>query len=84
MRRPLRTLNFEGAVELALKNYPAIRAAHARRRAAEAGVDLARTNYLPRDDMIRGQNHATRNNVSACCRRERESLRFQGRRPTIP
>jgi outer membrane protein len=61
--RPLRTLNFEEAVELALKNYPAIRAAHAQRQAAEAGVDLARTNYLPRVDMIWQQNRATRNNV---------------------
>jgi len=33
--RPSLTLNFEQAVELALKNYPAIRAAQAQRRAAE-------------------------------------------------
>jgi outer membrane protein TolC len=58
-----RTLNFEQAVELALKNYPAIRAAQAQRQAAEAGIDLARTNYLPRADMIWQQNRATRNNV---------------------
>jgi outer membrane protein TolC len=61
--RPQRTLNFEQAVELALKNYPAIRAAHAQRQAAEAGVDLARTNYLPHVDMLWQQNRATRNNV---------------------
>src|SRR5688572_14719199 len=58
-----RTLSFEQAVELALKNYPAIRAAQAQRQAAEAGVDLARTNYLPRADLIWQQNRATRNNV---------------------
>jgi outer membrane protein len=58
-----RTLSFEQAVELALKNYPAIRAAQAQRQAAEAGVDLARTNYLPHADMIWQQNRATRNNV---------------------
>jgi outer membrane protein len=52
-----------GAVELALKNYPAIRAAQARRQTAEAGVELARTNYLPRADMLWQQNRATRNNV---------------------
>jgi outer membrane protein len=57
------TLNFEQAVELALKNYPAIRAAQAQRQAAEAGVELARTNYLPRADMLWQQNRATRNNV---------------------
>ena len=61
-RSPL-TLNFEQAVELALKNYPAIRAAQAQRLAAEAGVELARTNYLPRADMLWQQNRATRNNV---------------------
>jgi outer membrane protein len=61
--RPQRTLSFEQAVELALKNYPAIRAAQAQRQAAEAGVDLARTTYLPRVDMTWQQNRATRNNV---------------------
>jgi outer membrane protein len=61
--RPSLTLNFEQAVELALKNYPAIRAAQAHRQSAEAGVELARTNYLPRADMLWQQNRATRNNV---------------------
>jgi len=61
--RPSLILNFEQAVELALKNYPAIRAAQARSRSAEAGVELARTNYLPRADMLWQQNRATRNNV---------------------
>ena len=58
-----RTLNFEQAVELAMKNYPAIRGAQAQRQAAEAGVELARTTYLPRVDMTWQQNRATRNNV---------------------
>ncbi len=61
--RPSLSLNFEQAVELALKNYPAIRAAQAQRQSAEAGVELARTNYLPRADMLWQQNRATRNNV---------------------
>src|SRR5262245_7798282 len=56
-------LTFEQAVELALKNYPAIRAAQAQRQSAEAGIDLARANYLPRVDMTWQQNRATRNNV---------------------
>src|SRR5215467_9115865 len=57
------TLNFEQAVELALKNYPAIRAAQAQRQSAEAGIDLARANYLPRADLLWQQNRASRNNV---------------------
>src|SRR5262245_48650268 len=61
--RPSLTLKFEQAVELALKNYPAIRAAQSHRQAAEAGVELARTNYLPRADVLWQQNRATRNNV---------------------
>src|SRR5262245_24380844 len=59
-RQPLR---LEQTVELALKNYPSIRAAQAQRQAAEAGVELARTTYLPRADMLWQQNRATRNNV---------------------
>ncbi len=59
-RPPLR---LEQTVELALKNYPSIRAAQAQRQAAEAGVELARTNYLPRADVLWQQNRATRNNV---------------------
>src|SRR5262245_21756684 len=63
-RRPLKLpLDLEAAVELALGNYPAIRAAQAQRQAAEAGVDLARANYLPRADLMWQQNRATRNNV---------------------
>src|SRR5262245_63862480 len=61
-RQPL-NLSFEQAVELASKNYPAIRAAQAQRQSAEAGVDLARANYLPRADMLWQQNRASRNNV---------------------
>ncbi len=57
------SFKLEQAVELALKNYPAIRAASARKAAAEAGVELARTGYLPRADLLWQQNRATRNNV---------------------
>jgi outer membrane protein TolC len=63
-RRPLKLpLDLKAVVELALDNYPAIRAAQSQRRAAEAGVDLARANYLPRADLMWQQNRATRNNV---------------------
>jgi outer membrane protein TolC len=61
--QPSQPLKLESAVELALGNYPAIRAAQAQRRSAEAGVELARANYLPRADMLWQQNRATRNNV---------------------
>ncbi|MGH9837650.1 MAG: TolC family protein [Blastocatellia bacterium] len=56
-------LKLEQVVELALKNYPAIREAGARRAAADAGVELARTSFLPRADLMWQENRATRNNV---------------------
>jgi len=57
------TLTIERAIELALKNYPAIRAAKAQSQSAEAGIELARTGFLPRADLVWQQNRATRNNV---------------------
>lgn len=57
------TMKLEEAVESALGNYPAIRAANAKKRSAEAGVELARTVYLPRTDLLWQENLATRNNV---------------------
>jgi outer membrane protein TolC len=51
------------AVEYAVQNYPAIRASAARAQAQEAGVDVARTAYLPRLDTTFQVNRATRNNV---------------------
>jgi outer membrane protein TolC len=56
-------LNLSAAVDLALSNYPSVRASRAQAAAAEAGVDVARTTYLPRVDMLWQQNLATRNNV---------------------
>ena len=55
------TLN--DAVQLALKNYPAIKESRARTQAAEEGIGVARTAYLPRLDMLWQENRATRNNV---------------------
>ncbi|MDQ3009668.1 MAG: TolC family protein [Acidobacteriota bacterium] len=60
---PRQTLTIEQAVELSLKNYPAIRAAKAQSQSAEAGIELARTTFLPRADLVWQQNRATRNNV---------------------
>ena len=47
-----KVLTLEQAVDFALKNYPAVRAALERVSAAQAGVGLARTSYLPRADML--------------------------------
>jgi len=51
------------SVEQALKQYPAIRASLEQVAAAEAGINLARTAYLPRTDFLGQVNRATRNNV---------------------
>ncbi|HMV83240.1 MAG TPA: TolC family protein [Blastocatellia bacterium] len=56
-------LTLEQAVEMALKNYPAIRAAQAQKQSAEAGIELAHTSLLPRADLLWQENRATRNNV---------------------
>jgi outer membrane protein len=55
------TLN--DAVQAALKNYPAIKERRARAQAADEGVGVARTAYLPRLDMLWQENRATTNNV---------------------
>lgn len=51
------------AVERALKNYPSIRVSEEQINAAAAGIQLARTAYLPRIDVLAQANRATRNNV---------------------
>jgi outer membrane protein len=57
-------LALEDAVDFALKNYPAVRASLERVRAAQAGIGLAQTNYLPRADVIWQTNRATDNNIT--------------------
>lgn len=47
----------------AMKNYPAVRAALEQAAAAQAGVTLARTSYLPHLDSLWQSNRATRNNI---------------------
>jgi outer membrane protein len=59
-----RVFTLEQAVDFALKNYPAVRASLERVRAAEAGVGLARANYLPRADVLWQANRATDNNIT--------------------
>lgn len=57
------SLKLEDAVNIALRNYPELRAAQAKASAASAGIDLARTSYLPRADLLWQENRATSNNV---------------------
>jgi outer membrane protein TolC len=59
-----KVLTLEEAVDFALKNYPAVRASLERVNAAQAGIGLARTNYLPRADMVWQTNRATDNNIT--------------------
>lgn len=56
-------LTLSDAIELARKNYPAVRESHARTDAATEGIAVARTAYLPRLDVLWQGNRATRNNV---------------------
>src|SRR5256886_13684773 len=59
-----KVFTLEEAVEFALKNYPAVRASLERVRAAQAGVRVARTSYLPRTDLLWQSNRATDNNIT--------------------
>lgn len=59
-----KVLTLEEAVDFALEHYPAVRASLERVTAAQAGIGLARTNYLPRADMIWQTNRATDNNIT--------------------
>src|SRR5262249_45262701 len=57
------TLSMRQAVDSALRNYPAVTVSQEQVNAAAAGIDLARTAYLPRVDSLAQVNRATRNNV---------------------
>lgn len=56
-------LTLTQAVDAALHNYPSVRVSQEQINAAAAGIQLARTAYLPRVDMLAQANRATRNNV---------------------
>lgn len=60
---PGSALTLEQCVTFASSNYPAVRASAAEVSAASSGIDLARTTYLPRADLLMQFNRATRNNV---------------------
>jgi outer membrane protein TolC len=51
------------AVDAALKHYPSVRVSQQQTAAAVAAIQLARTAYLPRADVLAQVNRATRNNV---------------------
>lgn len=56
-------LTLSKAIEDSLKYYPSIRISQEQMNAAAAGIQLARTAYLPRIDALAQVNRATRNNV---------------------
>jgi len=56
-------LTISQAVETALRNYPSVKVSQEQIAAAAAGIQLARTAYLPRIDAMAQVNRATRNNV---------------------
>src|SRR5438552_7906883 len=56
-------LTLNDAIQLALKNYPAIKESRARAQAAEEGVGVARAAYLPRLDMMWQENRGTTDSV---------------------
>ncbi|HUY80284.1 MAG TPA: TolC family protein [Acidobacteriaceae bacterium] len=58
-----REFTVEQAVDYALANYPAVRAALEQYNAARAGVGLARTNYLPRLDGVWQGDRGSRESV---------------------
>lgn len=60
---PSGPLTLNDAIQAALKNYPAIKERRARAQAADEGIGVARTAYLPRLDMLWQENRATKNNV---------------------
>jgi outer membrane protein TolC len=60
---PTSGMTIAQAVEAALHNYPSVRVSQEQMNAAAAGIQLARTAYLPRVDWLAQANRATRNNV---------------------
>src|SRR5712671_5876914 len=56
-------LTLNDAIQRALENYPAIKESRARAQAAEEGIGVARTAYLPRLDTLWQENRGTTNNV---------------------
>ena len=60
---PPQTLTLEQAMQYAVDHYPTVRAAVEQVNASSAGVDVARSAYLPRLDALWQSNRATTNNI---------------------
>src|SRR5262249_37543779 len=60
---PPPTLTLDQAIQYATDHYPAVRAALEQVNTTSAGVDVARTAYLPRLDSLWQSNRGTANNV---------------------
>ena len=60
---PPQTLTLDQAVQYAADHYPTVRAALEQVNASVAGVDVARSAYLPRLDSLWQSNRATANNI---------------------
>ncbi len=60
---PAQRVTLPVAVELAIRNYPALQESRARAEAASQTVAVAETAYLPRLDALVQLNRATHNNV---------------------
>jgi outer membrane protein len=60
---PQSGITIQQAVDTAIRNYPAVTVSQEQIDAASAGIQLARTAYLPRVDSLAQVNRATRNNV---------------------
>ncbi len=56
-------LTLQQAVDRAVAQYPSVRVSNEQIAAAAAAIDLARTAYLPRADVLAQFNRATHNNV---------------------
>src|SRR5215475_9762350 len=56
-------MKLEDAVALAETNYPSVRTAQAQVGATASGIDLAKTAYLPRLDLLWQENRASVNNI---------------------
>jgi len=57
------TLTLEEAVKRSLEKYPSVRLSQQQVVQAGAGIQLARTAYLPKVDFLAQLNRATRNNI---------------------
>jgi outer membrane protein TolC len=58
-----KTFTLAQVIETANANYPAIKAAQAQQTAAEGGIAVAKTTYLPHTDVLWQTNRATANNI---------------------